>query len=100
MTDRMTTASDLHMLIARRTTVDADVVDRWHDQIEDFSHSCTSWTGNDARALDPSAAEVLNGAGNHRALSDVHATGSHLEGPTSYLSRYLRKTRKTTGTAE
>jgi len=98
-TGKMTTSSDLDVLIIRPTTVEVDGEASWHDQVDGFTHSCTLWTGNDTRILELSASEVRKGAATDRVLRAIARDGIHLGGPTSYLSRYLRTTRKAKGTA-
>jgi predicted nucleotidyltransferase len=98
-TGKMTTSSDLDVLIVRPTTVDAEGEPAWHDQLDDFTRSCTRWTGNDTRVLDLSSAEIRSGATTDRVLRAIARDGILLAGPTEYLSRYLRATRKAKGTA-
>lgn len=98
-TGKMTTSSDLDVLIVRPTTVDAMGEAAWHDQLDDFALSCTRWTGNDTRVLELSAAEIRDGAATDRVLRAIARDGIHLAGPTEYLSRYVRATRKAKGTA-
>jgi len=98
-TGKMTTSSDLDVLIVRPTTVDLDDEAAWHDQLDDFALSCTRWTGNDTRVLELSAAEVRSGATTDRVLRAIARDGIHMAGSTEYLSRYLRATRKAKGTA-
>ncbi len=98
-TGKMTAASDLDVLIVRPAAVDADGEADWHDQVDDFTRSCTRWTGNDTRVLELSAADVRDGAATDRVLRAIARDGIHLAGPTEYLNRYLRATRKAKGTA-
>lgn len=88
-TAKMTTASDLDVLIIRPSAVGVDAEARWYDQVDDLAHSCTGWTGNDTRVLELSAVEVRDGVATDGVLGDIARDGVHLAGPTSYLSRYL-----------
>lgn len=97
-TGKMTTSSDLDVLIVRPTTVDLDDEAAWHDQLDDFALSCTRWTGNDTRVLELSSAQVRNGATTDRVLRAIAREGILLAGPMEFLSRYLRATRKAKGT--
>ena len=87
------------MLVVRPTTIDLDDEPAWHGQLDNFTRSCTRWTGNDTRVLELSSAGVRNGASTDRVLRSIARDGLRLAGPTDYLSRYLRATRKAKGSA-
>lgn len=96
-TGAMTEDSDLDVLVVRSNDIDIDGDTGWHDQIDDFTRACTSWTGNDTRVLEMSAAEVAHGAGSERVLDDIARDGIPLAGPSDYLARYRRVARKVKG---
>lgn len=86
-TRTMSEDSDLDVLIVRPDAVDVEVDMSWHDQVVEFARASTSWTGNDTRVLELSAAEVAKSCGSERELSDIERDGIALAGPPDYLTR-------------
>jgi predicted nucleotidyltransferase len=77
--------SDLDILIVRPAHVDAEDP-AWLEQLLHLEMAFTTWTGNDARALEWGAAEVRLGIqSGEPVLRDVLREGIRLFGPSNYL---------------
>lgn len=96
-TGAMSEDSDIDVLIVRPDSVDVEADSSWRDQVAEFERASTSWTGNDTRVLELSAAEVAKGAKRERVLRDIARDGIQLAGPLDYLTRYRLQPRKSTG---
>ena len=96
-TGAMSEDSDIDVLIVRPDTVDVEDDSSWHDQVAEFERASTSWTGNDTRVLELSAAEAVKGAKRERVLRDIARDGIPLAGPSDYLTRYRLQPRKSKG---
>ena len=96
-TGAMTEDSDIDVLIVRADSVDVEGDSSWHDQVAEFERAATSWTGNDTRVLELTAAEVGKGAKRERVLRDIARDGIPLAGPSDYLTRYRLQSRKSKG---
>lgn len=87
-TGAMSEDSDIDVLIVRPDSVDVEGDSSWHDQVAEFERAATSWTGNDTRVLELTAAEVGKGAKRERVLRDIARDGISLAGPSDYLSAH------------
>lgn len=76
--------SDVDLLVVRQDHVDPDDA-TWRAQIIDLELAVTAWTGNDARVLEFSLAEVLQRP-DKRVLKDALAHGIAVVGDFSALS--------------
>lgn len=93
----MTEASDIDVLVVRPDSVGIEGDSSWRDQVAEFERAATSWTGNDTRVLELTAAEVGKGAKRERVLRDIARDGIPLAGPSDYLTRYRLQPRKSKG---
>ncbi len=83
--------SDVDLFVVRPNNVDADD-EQWREQLDTLSHDVTNWTGNDARILEYTAAEVQQGLrARNGVLADISAEGLRLAGPSRYLQRATRR---------
>lgn len=93
-TGRMRADSDIDVLIIRPDAIDPDS-SLWRDQVDGLAGDVTAWTGNDARILELSAAEVTTGlAGSEPVLVDVRDHGITVHGPSTYLQTAGRPARR------
>jgi hypothetical protein len=84
----MTVDSDLDLLLIRPDDVDDDL---WHRQVDHLITEVTRWIGNDARALEFTAAEVVAGGSGQPVLGDVLREGLTVAGSRTWLAEQLRK---------
>lgn len=96
-TGAMTDDSDIDVLVVRPNAVDVEADSSWPEQVSELERVSTSWTGNDTRTLELSAAEVAVGAGHERVLRDIARDGIPLAGPPDYLTRYRLPPKKPKG---
>jgi predicted nucleotidyltransferase len=96
-TGAMTEESDIDVLVVRPDSVDVEADSSWHEQLAEFEQTSTSWTGNDTRVLELSAAEVATGVKRERVLRDIARDGIALSGPSDYLTRYRLQPRTSKG---
>ncbi len=82
----MAATSDVDLFVVRPDAVDVDLPD-WSRQVHRLQDHVTSWTGNDARALEYSVTEVLDalGSGEERVLADIATDGIVLGGRAGLL---------------
>jgi predicted nucleotidyltransferase len=81
--------SDIDLLVVRGDDVKGDDPG-WRDQLDALAESVTAWTGNDARVLELSAAEVRIGLDEGQPMyDDIRREGVSLHGRADYLKRFL-----------
>lgn len=87
----MSPTSDIDILVVRPDSVGADDA-RWQDQLTQLGHHVSSWTGNDARLLEFSSAEVLRGVdAGEPVLTEIRQEGLVLYGPDDFLRGARRR---------
>jgi predicted nucleotidyltransferase len=84
----MTVESDIDLLLVRPDGVDED---RWALQVDGLAADVSRWTGNDARVLEFTAAEVASRGRDEPVLADVLRDGLTVAGRHSWLAGQVRK---------
>lgn len=84
----MAVDSDVDLLLIRSDDVDDDL---WHGQVDHLLTEVTRWVGNDARALEFTAAEVVAHGRGQSVLHDVLREGLTVAGSRTWLAEQLRK---------
>jgi predicted nucleotidyltransferase len=82
---KMTISSDIDILLVRQDSCDEDA---WQQQVLDLTRTVTQWTGNEARPLEYTVAELS--AGPEPVLADVVRDGLTLHGDPSWFRRQLK----------
>lgn len=86
----MTMDSDVDLVLIRP---DDAADDLWETQVNDLAADMTRWTGNDARTLEFTVAEVVVHGSEQPVLGDVLRDGLTVAGEHAWLAKQLRKTR-------
>ena len=77
--------SDIDLFVVRPGGIEPDDPD-WRSQLDTLSQHCSNWTGNDARILEYSDAEVIRALSTGDAvLSDIALQGQRVVGQADYL---------------
>jgi predicted nucleotidyltransferase len=84
----MTVESDIDLLLIRRDDIDED---RWALQVDGLAADVSRWTGNDARILEFTVAEVATRGRDEPVLADVLREGLTVAGRHSWLAGQVRK---------
>jgi predicted nucleotidyltransferase len=84
----MTVESDIDLLLVRRDDTDED---RWALQVDGLAADVSRWTGNDARILEFTVAEVVSRGRDEPVLADVLREGLTVAGRHSWLAEQVRK---------
>lgn len=95
-TGRMTSHSDIDLFLVRGSSQPPETdPEQWEHQVTMLTRTVTAWTGNDARVVEYTEADL------HRAirageplLRDVARQGLTVAGPRSWLSKQLQSTRR------
>jgi len=89
------TSSDLDLLLVYPDGTDVDL---WNAQVSTLTSAATAWTGNDARVLEYTQADIV-ARPNDPVLASVVAEGLHFAGDATWLRTTVRRTRATRGRA-
>ncbi|MBE1498715.1 putative nucleotidyltransferase [Amycolatopsis lexingtonensis] len=84
----MTAESDIDLLLVRPDDADED---RWGLQVDGLAADVSRWTGNDARILEFTVAEVAARGRDEPVLSDVVRDGLTVAGRHAWLAGQIRK---------
>jgi len=79
--------SDLDVFVVRPTNVDVDDT-AWREPLDALLDDFTAWTGNDARVLEFTQAQLA--AGDEPVLEDIAREGIPLHGSLEWLRRAMR----------
>lgn len=83
----MRLSSDIDLLLIRPDNCDEE---QWERLVVELETDVTAWTGNDARVLEFSEAEVRNRGAQEPVLADVLGHGLTIAGTVAWLSRAMR----------
>ncbi|TRW79469.1 nucleotidyltransferase domain-containing protein [Mycolicibacterium sp. 018/SC-01/001] len=94
-TGRMTLDSDIDLLLVRASPVGPDGhdgdPDRWDQRLAELARLVTAWTGNDARIVEYTEADLaLAAAGDEPLLRDVARHGLTVNGARTWFTAQLR----------
>ncbi|MEU7786111.1 nucleotidyltransferase domain-containing protein [Amycolatopsis sp. NPDC049159] len=84
----MTAESDIDLVLVRLDGADED---RWALQVDGLAADVSRWTGNDARILEFTVAEVVSRGRDEPVLNDILREGLTVAGRHAWLAGQIRK---------
>lgn len=94
-TGSMTLASDIDLLLVRRSSRQGNITDVWEQQVTELVQLITAWTGNDGRIVEYTVDDLRAGvSAREPLLKDISKQGLTVAGTRSWLTKQLRPFRE------